>query len=217
MAMGRYSACALGLLGLFVVGSCGGGIANPSGDLCGRAIAKLDSCGFSKWTASPSFECEDPADAEDRCQGECIVTASCDVLSDLLCGVSLPPSLLQCVAQCEPPPFRCADGQMVDSDYRCDGYSDCGDGSDEAGCPMLTCGDGSQVSEAFRCDGHPNCADGADEAGCPTEPVFDCGDGTTIPKSFECDGDLDCPNGADEPPTCEPNPLEAACAALGKG
>ena len=37
------------------------------------------------------------------------------------------------------PEFQCADGGTVPASYECDSDPDCEDGSDEAGCAVITC------------------------------------------------------------------------------
>jgi low-density lipoprotein receptor len=58
----------------------------------------------------------------------------------------------------------CDSGELVTSSAECDGATDCGDGSDEARCPMFTCRDAAQqVPEAVVCDLARDCSDGSDE------------------------------------------------------
>lgn len=54
--------------------------------------------------------------------------------------------------------------------WRCDKDNDCGDMSDEIGCPKSTCSpeefkcaDDTCVSAKWRCDGTPDCTDASDE------------------------------------------------------
>jgi len=93
--------------------------------------------------------------------------------------------------------FRCLDTSCLPMAGRCNGISNCHDGSDELGCntaweyPALLqqhqvcreganvvpgtaddvqffCNDGSCTAVEGRCNGHNNCADGSDEMNCPT-------------------------------------------------
>jgi hypothetical protein len=74
--------------------------------------------------------------------------------------------------------FACRNGRQIRTDYRCDGADDCGDGSDEMGCPTFTCRNGATIPASHQCDGADDCADGSDEVGCPQELqsvlVFSC-------------------------------------------
>lgn len=64
----------------------------------------------------------------------------------------------------------CSSGRCLPLVLLCDGQDDCGDGTDEQGCPCpqdsLACADGHCVPPARLCDGHPDCLDAADEESC---------------------------------------------------
>jgi len=87
--------------------------------------------------------------------------------------------------------FRCLDGTCILQAGRCNGLSNCADGSDETGCDAETdhfvpaylsqesdcpadfhadvhfrCASGSCIEKVGMCNGHANCADGSDEAQC---------------------------------------------------
>ena len=102
------------------------------------------------------------------------------------------------------PPLNCDNGYQVPESYRCDFDNDCGDGTDERGCPgQFACADGSGFfPESYQCDGYDDCEDGSDEPpGCTPPPSndFTCGDGSMmIPQSWVCDGEPDCADGSDE-------------------
>jgi len=92
--------------------------------------------------------------------------------------------------------FRCQGTWCLPMAGRCNGVSNCGDGSDEVGCEtewgipawlaqngacrlgadhvagqqddvQFFCNDGSCTAVEGRCNGHSNCADGSDELDCP--------------------------------------------------
>jgi len=133
------------------------------------------------------------------CVAACYADLSCDGLEELFCGDGFPTSLQFCLVECVDT-FTC-DGVELPVFYRCDGETDCSDGSDEAGCPGFECADGSgTVPEDFRCDLESDCPDGSDELECPT---FECADGTgTYPEDYVCDGFEDCADGSDEAQNC---------------
>jgi len=87
--------------------------------------------------------------------------------------------------------FKClTSDQCVEASGRCNGVTNCGDGSDELGCEnawggpavlgsqecqdpfvgdvQYRCADNSCTHIAGRCNGVNNCADGSDEEGCPS-------------------------------------------------
>jgi len=71
--------------------------------------------------------------------------------------------------------FQCNDKRCIDNEWKCDGFNDCVDGEDEAGCQQIkpcrdtdfTCEeDHSCIPLTWKCDGEPDCSDHSDEKGC---------------------------------------------------
>lgn len=99
--------------------------------------------------------------------------------------------------------FECEDqSQSIPRAAYCNGYFDCGDGSDENNedCPssVVQCpNDPWSINGERLCDGFEDCSDGADEADCEGL-LFDCGDGQQIKVARVCDEQRNCDNGADE-------------------
>jgi hypothetical protein len=193
--MNRFLAifvCAAAVAALGTTSCHGQGDGGGGGTACDGFVGKLRGCGL---LSAGSFDCEVSA-REGACVEQCIANYGCAQLENAFCTENSPllREIALCAEDCEEQ-FRCGSGETFSASFQCDGYADCSDGSDEAGCPTYACADGEKVHAGARCTGYEDCRDGSDEAGCPT---FTCADGDTVPESYACDGIEDCSGGEDE-------------------
>uniref|UniRef100_A0A8C5BBN8 EGF-like domain-containing protein n=1 Tax=Gadus morhua TaxID=8049 RepID=A0A8C5BBN8_GADMO len=176
-----------------------------------HAVHELDMAEYSKhpctWeNGGCSHICIVKGDGSTRCSCPVHLVLLQDELS---CGE--PPT-------CSPEQFSCASGEVdcIPNAWRCDGFPECDDRSDEDDCPVCSeaefqCDSRQCVGLSLRCNGEFNCQDHSDENKCEVRcppDQFSCTNGQCIGKHKKCDHNMDCTDNSDEIgcyPTDEPS------------
>ncbi|XP_035257773.1 low-density lipoprotein receptor-related protein 6 [Anguilla anguilla] len=166
-----------------------------------HAVREIDMADYNKHPCTSdnggcSHICIVKGDGTTRCSCPVHLVLLQDELS---CGE--PPT-------CSPEQFSCASGEVdcIPQAWRCDGYPECDDGSDERDCPVCSysefqCDSRQCVDMSLRCNGEVNCQDRSDEnkceVRCPPDQIR-CANGQCIGKHKKCDHNTDCSDNSDE-------------------
>ncbi|XP_047442637.1 suppressor of tumorigenicity 14 protein homolog [Mugil cephalus] len=102
-----------------------------------------------------------------------------------------------------PGKFQCSNNLCINKSLECDGWSDCGDNSDEANCTceatQMKCKNGRCKPKLWQCDSVDDCGDNTDEETCvKCKGEFSCKNGRCVSEKMMCDGKNDCGDGSDE-------------------
>ncbi|XP_027048198.1 low-density lipoprotein receptor-related protein 8-like, partial [Pocillopora damicornis] len=138
-------------------------------------------------------------------------------------GISSPTSSTR--YQCGSEQFTCTNEKCVPAHWRCDRDNDCGDHSDEDGCPPQTCqanefrcNNGRCIPQSWYCDQADDCKDNSDELNCAQNVScsgqdFKCNNGICIRSSWKCDRHDDCGDNSDEEACDGSGRAQGSCAS----
>ncbi|XP_008287075.1 suppressor of tumorigenicity 14 protein homolog [Stegastes partitus] len=113
--------------------------------------------------------------------------------------------------------FQCSSNLCINKTLQCDGWSDCGDDSDELNCKceasQMKCKNGRCKPKLWECDGKDDCGDNSDEEDCVRcrGGEFSCRNRRCVPEKLVCNGKDDCGDGSDES-KCEKSLVLQQCS-----
>ncbi|KAH9500820.1 hypothetical protein Btru_073101 [Bulinus truncatus] len=115
--------------------------------------------------------------------------------------------------------WRCASGQCITTQKRCDGVTHCNDESDEENCApclpgYLKCNNDKCVANDTRCNSVNDCIDNSDEEYCQLcQPgSWQCDSTRCIKEEYVCNGNTDCLDATDESNCTECGAYRWKCA-----
>ncbi|XP_022249969.1 low-density lipoprotein receptor-related protein 3-like [Limulus polyphemus] len=128
--------------------------------------------------------------------------------------------------QCQDNEFQCNNKKCILNRWRCNGFNECEDGSDEISCSDKTnptpclegwfhCNNQQCIDESWTCNGINDCGDWSDEAFCEEKcsvTEFRCHSGNScIPTENRCNMEPDCLDASDEL-DCDCGPNQTRCS-----
>lgn len=158
-----------------------------------NACAKSNNCShICVGAPNKSFTCLCPDEMHMSMNGDCLCPGSTQAFANKTCP--------QMENTCSTGFYTCGNKLCVSLLFRCDGQNDCGDNSDETGCPtskqpcpphMFSCvSDGKCIPDYFLCDHDRDCSDGSDEVDCKFDACksteFKCNNGRCINRKWLC-------------------------------